>query len=96
VPAKFETTLAKIQNIPNKANADLVREFLAYMKENGSSERHRHNHLKAIIFYAMHVGNTSFLDIQKRGQMTSFLDTKIKSEQDDPDKKMDHDLERLF
>jgi hypothetical protein len=42
--------------------------------------------LKAIIFYATHVGNTNFLDIQKREQITSFLYTKIKSEKDDPEK----------
>jgi hypothetical protein len=87
VPAKFETTLAKIQTIPNKANADMVLEFLAFMKENGSSERHQHNQVKALIPYAIYLGNTSFQEVSKREQITGYLDTKIKSEVDDPEKR---------
>ena len=53
-----------------------------------SSERHQNNSLKAIIAFAKFIGSDiSFLDIQRKEQVTSFLDTKIKSVEQDPDKK---------
>lgn len=87
MPAKFETTLAKIENIPNKTNQKLMREFLTFMKENSSSERHQHNQLKAMIPYAIFLGKTSLLDVRKKEQLLAYLDLRIKSEQDDPEKK---------
>lgn len=87
MPAKFETTLAKVDGIPNKANAALLREFLQYLRENGSSERHQHNQLKAMIPYALFAGKTSLLTVKRKEQITAFLDKRIKSEQEDPEKK---------
>jgi hypothetical protein len=58
------------------------------MKSNGASERHQNNHLKAVIAFANFLGtDTTFLDVQLKEQITSFLDTKIKNVQEDPDKK---------
>ena len=75
-------------SIPNSSNAELVREFYEFMESNGSSERHQNNSLKAIITFAKFLGSDiSFLDIQRKEQVTSFLDTKIKSVEQDPDKK---------
>jgi hypothetical protein len=75
-------------SIPNSSNTELVREFYEFMKSNGSSERHQNNSLKAIITFAKFLGSDiSFLDIQRKEQVTSFLDTKIKSIEQDPDKK---------
>ena len=58
------------------------------MKSNGASERHQNNNLKAVIAFANFLGtDTTFLDVQLKEQITSFLDTKIKNVQEDPDKK---------
>jgi hypothetical protein len=38
--AKLSTTINKIQNLPNSSNSKKLNEFLMYMKNNGSSERH--------------------------------------------------------
>jgi integrase/recombinase XerD len=58
------------------------------MKDNDSSNRHQNNALKVVIAYAKSLGSdTSFYDITHREQITIFLDTKIKSLQEDPDKK---------
>ena len=66
----------------------LVSEFHQYMIENGSSERHQNNNLKAIIYFARFLGPTiSFLDICKKEQVLSFLDTKIRTPEQDPEKK---------
>jgi integrase/recombinase XerD len=88
MPAKLTTTIKNIMSIPSSNNAELVNEFHEFMKSNGSSERHQNNSLKVIIAFAKFLGSDiCFLDIQRKEQVTSFLDTKIKSVEQDPDKK---------
>jgi integrase/recombinase XerD len=59
------------------------------MKANGASERHQNNSLKVCIAFALSIikENITFYDIDKKDQILSFLDTKIKSQEQDPDKK---------
>ena len=58
------------------------------MKSNSASERHQNNNLKAVCNFANFLGqNTNFEDIKSTNQILSFLDTKIKSQDEDPDKK---------
>jgi hypothetical protein len=58
------------------------------MKDNDSSERHQNNALKVVIAYANSLGSgISFYEIRDKEQITSFLNTKIKSIVQDPDKK---------
>jgi hypothetical protein len=78
----------KIASIPNSINSTLLSEFCQYMKSNGASESHQNNNLKALISFAHFLGpNVSFYDIKQNDTITSFLDTKIKSLEEDPDKK---------
>ena len=88
MPSKLTTTVNKIALLPNPTNSDLINEFYQYMKSNGASERHQNNNLKAIIAFANFLGtDTTFFDVQLKGQIMSFLDTKIKNVEEDPDKK---------
>jgi integrase/recombinase XerD len=88
MPTKLSTTVSKIQTIPNAINASIIEEFHKYMKDNDSSERHQNNALKVVIAYAKFLGSDkSFYDIKHKEQITSFLDTKIKSLEQDPDKR---------
>jgi hypothetical protein len=58
------------------------------MIENGASERHQNNNLKIIVAYASFLGpSTSFYEICERGQIVSFLDTRKRSLEKDPDGK---------
>jgi hypothetical protein len=58
------------------------------MREKGSSENHQVNNLKVVINFANFLGqNISFYNLSKKEQITSFLNTKIKSSDIDPDKK---------
>ena len=43
--AKLSTTINKIQNLHNSLNIKILNEFLIYMKNNASSERHQNNNL---------------------------------------------------
>jgi integrase/recombinase XerD len=88
MPAKLSTTISKVTTIPNTINSDLLRKFYEYMKTNGASERHQNNSLKMVIAFANFLGSdVTFYDIKRKDQLTAFLDTKIKSLEEDPDKK---------
>ena len=88
MPTKLSTTLKKIELIPNPDNARLIFEFHNFMMSNGSSERHQNNNLKAIISYANYLGQgVTLISIKTSQEILSFLDTKIKTKEDDPDQK---------
>ena len=58
------------------------------MRNNGSSEHHQNNNLKVVIACGNFIGKDySFLDINKKEQILEFLNTKIKSYDEDPDKR---------
>lgn len=58
------------------------------LRKNGTGERYQNSNLKAIVAYARFLGpDISFYQIDKKEQVTSFLDSKIKNQQDDPDKR---------
>ncbi len=83
--AKLSTTINKIQNLPNSSNSITLYEFLMYMKNNGSSEKHQNNNLNVITeFSNFFNSNTTFYDINRKEQILSFLDTKIKDSEKDP------------
>jgi site-specific recombinase XerD len=88
MPAKLTTTINKIQNVPNSSNAELTGQFCDYMKDNEVSENHQNNCLKAVIAFTNFLrADTTFYDIKSKEQVTAFLDTKIKSCEEDPDRK---------
>jgi integrase/recombinase XerD len=58
------------------------------MKENGASEKHMTNELQTMVHYAMFIGpDNRLLDINKREQILSFLNTKQKDDNVDPAKR---------
>ena len=87
--AKLSTTINKIQSLPNSSNIKIINEFLIYMKGNGSSERHQNNNLNVIIEFSNYfdADTTTFYDINKKEQIHSFLDTKIKDLEKDTEKR---------
>jgi integrase/recombinase XerD len=88
MPSKLSTTISKIPTIQNSTNSSLITGFHTYMKTNGASERHQNNSLKVLIAFAFFIEKDStFYDIKSKDQIISFLDTKIKSQEQDPDKK---------
>jgi integrase/recombinase XerD len=58
------------------------------MKRAGTSEKYQNNNLKALIVYSKYLGpSVSFYEIENKSQVISFLDTKIKNSENDPDKR---------
>ena len=87
MPAKLSTTVGKIKLLSCTENADIIAKFHDFMKYNGVSERHQNNNLKAIISYSNFLDNKSLKDITKKEDIALYLQTKIKSREEDPDQK---------
>jgi hypothetical protein len=88
LPLKLTTTVNKIKSIPNCVNSVIINDFYQYVRSNGCSEHHQNNNLKVAIAFAKFLGaDITFYDINKREQIIAFLDTKIKTSDQDPDKK---------
>jgi hypothetical protein len=55
-----------MRNQANSSNIKTLNEFLIYMMENGSFEKHRDNNIKVIIEFSNYLGSDiSFNDIGK-------------------------------
>jgi integrase/recombinase XerD len=88
MPSTLLTTISKIATVPNNTNSTLIGEYYQYIKTNGVSERHQNNSLKMVIAFANSLGkDITFYDIRSKEQVTSFLNTKVKSSEEDPDKR---------
>jgi integrase/recombinase XerD len=85
---RLETVVAKIDKLPNPTNVLLVKEFRAFLKDNGTSDRHQMNSIKAVTAFGHHLGKkTTFLMVRKKEQILAFLNTKEKTLAVDPDRK---------
>ncbi len=80
IPVKLETTLNNIQLLDNENNATLVYDFYLYMRSVNTSESYQNKNIKALINMAKFYGkNLEFIQICKKEDVLSFLDSKIKS-----------------
>jgi hypothetical protein len=58
------------------------------MKDNTTSQRHQNNNLKAIITFTEFLGSDkTFYQVRSKDQITCFLDTKMKTDPLDPEKR---------
>ncbi|MBA3977520.1 MAG: hypothetical protein H0X50_04905 [Nitrosopumilus sp.] len=96
---KISTLLNKVNSLENKENASIIMDFYNYVSEKDSSENHKINNLKVIIDYARNLGNVCLCDVNKKSQVTSFLNSRVKDISTDPDKRWittwNHFLNRL-
>jgi integrase/recombinase XerD len=86
---RLSTTVSNIERIvSNEQNVEIITRFFEFMKKIGTSERYQNNNLKAIIAYSKFLGpSITLYQIKSKSQITSFLDTKIKVIEQDPDKR---------
>jgi integrase/recombinase XerD len=86
---RLSTTINNIgRDVFNLENKQLIMQFYEFMKATGTSERYQNNNLKAIIGYSRYLGaSNSLYSIKNKRQVISFLDTKIKGIEIDPDKR---------
>src|SRR5215207_2931491 len=87
MPIRLDTVLRKLEQMSNSVNSDLLKDFYLHMKDNGTSQNYQKGNLKAMVHFAEHIGAaTSFYDVGHK-EITRFLDTKVKNDQIDYDKK---------
>ena len=85
---KLSTTLIHLKNISNPINGSLINDFHKYLIELGTSGNYQNQNLKQIINFARYLGTEkTFYDVRSKDEIISFLNTKIKNSNDDPDKK---------
>jgi site-specific recombinase XerD len=85
---KLSTTLIHLNSIPIPINASLVKQFYEYLKEIGTSENYQNQNLKQLINFAIYLGEEKTLyEVSTKDEIISFLNTKIKNSDLDPDKK---------
>ena len=82
-----DTTVEKIKSLSNCNNSRLMFDFHDFMRENGPSERHQNNNLKIILLFAKLINSKSLTDIDKKDDILTFLQSKIKDKEFDPDQK---------
>jgi hypothetical protein len=88
MPVKLVTTIKNIDLIENSVNSELIHGFYRYLKSNNTSESYQNQNIKALINFAKFLGpNKDFCQIIKRKEILTFLDSKIKSKEEDPDTK---------
>jgi integrase/recombinase XerD len=88
-PTTLSTTVRHIyDSVPNSVNSQLIVEFHQFMKDNDTSQRHQNNNLKAVIAFAKFLGaNKTLYQVKSKDPITCFLDTKMKSDLLDPEKR---------
>ena len=88
MPVKLSTTLDKIEKIENIQNRLLVKHYHKFMNCTGASERHQNNNLKVILSYVNYLDKDVLLSsINTCDTILSFLETKKKTKDEDPDGK---------
>ncbi len=76
---KLETTLNNIQLLDNHNNSKLVYDFYLYLVSVNTSESYQNQNIKALINMAKFFGkDLEFIQISKKEEILSFLDTKIR------------------
>ena len=80
MPIRLDTVLRKVEQMSNKVNSNLLKDFYQHMKDNGTSQNYPKGNLKAMIHFGEHISEaTSFFDVDHK-QVVRFLDIKIKPE----------------
>ncbi len=87
MPIKLSTLLNKVEKLDLKDNSETIEKFYLFMKNNDSSERHIVNNLKVMLNFENFFKPSKNLKQVKRQDIDSFLDSKIKSTDIDPEKK---------
>jgi hypothetical protein len=61
MPIRLDTVLRKVEQMSNRVNSDLLKDFFQHMKDNGTSQNYQEGNLKAMIHFAERIGTaTSF------------------------------------
>lgn len=83
---KLKHTLEKVRKLNNKSNSDLLMEFYEYLRTARTSERYQSDILKVLVKFSEFIDD-NLMNVQKKQQVITFLNTKMKSKEEDPEDK---------
>ena len=86
MPTKLKDTLEKVRKLDNSSNSDLLIEFYDYLRAVRTSERYQSDILTVLIKFSEFIDD-NLINIQKKEQIITFLNTKIKDREEDPDER---------
>jgi len=88
LPAELSTTLDKVRGVENRQNRALLEEYCQFLRNIGASDRHQSNTLKAAFVFSAFLSTEVVLsEISRKERILAFLDTKVKAQEIDPDRK---------
>ena len=86
MPTKLKDTLEKVRKLDNRSNSELLIEFYEYLRSVRTSERYQSDILKVLIKFSEFIDD-NLLIVEKKQQVIAFLNTKIKSKEEDPEER---------
>ena len=88
MPQKLETILAKVGEISNNDNKQVILEYHRYLISRDTSINYQRDNIKLIYMFAKFIGESLTLyDIKNKETIVAFLDTKRKSKEEDSEQK---------
>jgi integrase/recombinase XerD len=88
MPQKLETILAKVGEISNNDNKQVILEYYRYLISRDTSINYQRDNIKLLYMFANFIGESLTLyDIKNKETIVAFLDTKRKSKEEDSEQK---------
>jgi integrase/recombinase XerD len=88
---RLRLTLARVDKLSNKVNAELISEFYQFLKTHDTSETWQDNNVKALVHFAETIAKDdprlTFQQINTKECILQFVDSKRKPVDVDPDQK---------
>ena len=88
MPQKLETVLKNVDKLSNDANRQLIYEYHKYLVSRDTSTNYQKDNVKLIHMFAKFLAESkTFIDVKDSETLVSFLDTRRKSKEEDPEQK---------
>jgi integrase/recombinase XerD len=87
MPQKLETVLAKIDDLSNIVNKDLILEYYRYLVSRDTSINYQKDNIRLLLLFAKFLEIKTFHEVKECETIVIFLDTRRKSKEEDPEQK---------
>ena len=87
MPSSLAAVVKRVNSLSNVENRTLIQRFVGFMKKADISQKYQWDNLFVSPPYARHLGTKKLSDVDKKQEITDFLDTRRKDTTIDPDQK---------
>jgi hypothetical protein len=78
MPSSLAAVVKRINSLSNVENKTLIQRFVDFMKSADISQKYQKDNLFVSLSYARHLGTKRLSDVDKKQEITDFLDTRRK------------------